>query len=397
MLLKVKTSEVRVGMRVVEFCGAWVENPFWSSQVVLRSESDVQKLKDSGVQEVVVETQEPQEPQEAPRQDAIAQALPPSAPPCAPKPKAAPLDKEAAKAAKICEQARDQVRQMFSDARMGRALDANGAQELVEEISNSVARNSSAIISVARLKTKDQYTYLHSVAVCALMVALARQLGFDEEGVRRAGLAGLVHDIGKLAVPLEILNKPGALSGEEFAMVKGHPSAGHAILARSQEMPLEALDVCLHHHEKFDGTGYPKGLKGEQISLLARMGAVCDVYDAITSDRPYKRGWSPAEAIGRMAEWSGKHFDDRVFKAFVKSVGIYPTGSLVRLESQRLAVVCEQGASLLNPVVRVFYSTKAQMRIPPERLDLAKSREKIASREDPREWGFEDLDSLWRD
>jgi putative nucleotidyltransferase with HDIG domain len=405
MLVKVKASQLQVGMRVVEFCGAWIENPFWSSNVLLKTAADVEKLQSSGVEEVVIDTSQGVALEAADDPVALGGAGEPTASQDALEggaskgwvPKMVPLEQEAARAVKICELAKDQVRQMFSDARMGRALDAAGARSLVEEISNSITRNPSALISVARLKTKDQYTYMHSVAVCALMVALARQLGFDDQDAKAAGLAGLVHDIGKLAVPLEILNKPGALSAVEFATIKSHPAAGHAILSKAPDMPASALDVCLHHHEKFDGTGYPKGLKGEEISLLARMGAVCDVYDAVTSERPYKRGWSPAEAIGRMAEWSGKHFDERVFKAFVKSVGIYPTGSLVRLESQRLAVVCEQGASLLQPVVRAFYSTRSQTRFVPERIDLAKSRDKIASREEAKDWGFDDLDALWRD
>jgi len=157
------------------------------------------------------------------------------------------------------------------------------------------------------------------------------------------------------------------------------------------------LDVCLHHHEKINGSGYPHRLKGEEISLYAKMGAVTDVYDAITSNRPYKAGWDPAESVQKMAQWTKEgHFDERVFQAFVKSLGIYPTGSLVRLQSGRLAVVVEQGTgSLLSPVVRVFYSTKAKEPLTPELLDLGKSVDQIVSRESPSTWGFKNLDQLW--
>jgi hypothetical protein len=158
------------------------------------------------------------------------------------------------------------------------------------------------------------------------------------------------------------------------------------------------LDVCLHHHEKVDGSGYPHRLKGDEISLFAKMGAVCDVYDAITSDRPYKRGWDPAESIRKMAEWSKGHFDEAVFKAFVKSVGIYPTGSLVRLESGRLGVVMDQHeSSLLTPRVKVFFSAKSKTPLPQQIIDLAKlvGREKIIGRESPEDWNFPNLDELW--
>ena len=158
------------------------------------------------------------------------------------------------------------------------------------------------------------------------------------------------------------------------------------------------LDVCLHHHEKTDGSGYPKGMKDESISLYAKMGAVCDVYDAITSNRPYKSGWDPAESLRKMAEWTNGHFDPRVFQAFVKSMGIYPVGSLVRLTSGRIGVVMEQtGKSLTTPSVKVFFSTKSDMRITPQVIDLSRpdNTEKIAGREDPTKWNFTDLNELW--
>ena len=159
-----------------------------------------------------------------------------------------------------------------------------------------------------RLKSKDDYTYLHSVAVCALMVALAKELGLSDEQVKQAGVAGLFHDIGKMAISSDVLNKPGALSDEEFGLVKGHPEKGHAILKASKEIDQVCLDVCLHHHEKVDGSGYPHKLKDDEISLFAKMGAVCDVDDAITSNRPYKAGWEPGISLQRMAHWTN-HFD----------------------------------------------------------------------------------------
>ena len=239
---------------------------------------------------------------------------------------------------------------------------------------------------------------MHSVAVCALMVSLARQLGLDNAQTRQAGLAGLLHDVGKMMIPLEILNKPGKLTDAEFESVKNHPAQGHKMLLEGKGISDVALDVCLHHHEKVDGRGYPEKLTNEQISLYAKMGAVCDVYDAITSDRPYKNGWEPAESIRKMAEWSKGHFDPVIFQAFVKSIGIYPVGSLVRLESDRLGVIIEQTEkSLLTPMVKIFFSIKSNGRIAPEILDLSKPacKDKIASHEDPAKWDIRDINELW--
>jgi HD-GYP domain-containing protein (c-di-GMP phosphodiesterase class II) len=217
--------------------------------------------------------------------------------------------------------------------------------------------------------------------------------------VAEAGAAGLLHDLGKAKVPDAILNKPAALTDSEFATMRQHPEIGYQMLADDQQAGASVLDVVLHHHEKMDGSGYPQRLPADRISRLARMGAICDVYDAITSNRPYKAGWDPAEAVRKMAEWCGGHFDPVLFQAFVKTVGIYPVGSLVRMESSRLGVVIEQsGSSLLTPRVKVFFSLRKQLRITPQVVDLAAPgvHDRIVGREDPAEWRFRDLDTLWQ-
>ena len=150
------------------------------------------------------------------------------------------------------------------------------------------------------------------------------------------------------------------------------------------------LEVCLHHHEKIAGNGYPDKLSGDKISLIARMGAVCDVYDAVTSDRSYKSGWEPAESLKRMAEWQKDHFDETVFKAFVKTIGIYPSGTLVKLKSGRLGVVTDQSdKTLLKPKIKIFYSSSSNAPIPTKIIDLGRSQEAIESIENPEDWGFD--------
>jgi HD-GYP domain-containing protein (c-di-GMP phosphodiesterase class II) len=208
-----------------------------------------------------------------------------------------------------------------------------------------------------------------------------------------------MHDIGKAVMPLDILNKPAKLTEGEFAVIRTHPERGHDLLQEGEGLTPQALDVVLHHHERMDGTGYPHRLPADRIQPLARMGAVCDVYDAITSNRPYKAGWDPAESIARMASWKG-HFDPVVFNSFVRSLGIYPTGSLVRLESGRLAVVVEQNPQrLVAPVVKIFFSLKAQLHVPPQELDLSRPgcTDRIVGREARVPGRFEHRDELWAD
>lgn len=403
MLKRIAVKDIKLGMFICEFCGSWMEHPFWKTRFLLEDEKDLRAILASGIKELWIDISQGLDVSgdaagktaaEVEREtDALLlEAGNPT------QQERVSLEEEVLSAARLCNRAKGAVIEMFNDARMGKAIQVEKAHELVNEISNSVMRQPHALISLARLKTADEYTFLHSVAVCALMIALARQLDLDEDMVRDAGLAGLLHDIGKIGIPMKVLNKPGKLTDEEFSIVKSHPEVGAKILIENYQVPPMAVDVCLHHHEKMDGTGYPHGLKGEHISLFAKMGAVCDVYDAITSNRPYKKGWSPADSIRKMAEWSKGHFDEAVFQAFVKTVGIYPTGSLVRLESGKLAVVIEQNeASLLMPKVKIFFSAKTKMPIIQEILDLAKlqGKEKIIGRESPDDWGFKNLDVLW--
>ncbi|MBS0484609.1 MAG: HD-GYP domain-containing protein, partial [Proteobacteria bacterium] len=212
----------------------------------------------------------------------------------------------------------------------------------------------------------------------------------DAAQIKQAGTAGLLHDIGKMVIPNEVLNKPGQLTDEEFVIMKSHPERGWEILKSCYQVHETALDVCLHHHERVDGKGYPKKLSGDALTLFARMGAVCDVYDAISSDRCYKPAWSPAESIRKMASWKDGHFDETVFQAFVKTIGIYPSGTLLKLKSGRLGVVMEQSTKkLTTPIIKTFFSTRANAHILVEILDLSKGTDGIEKIEDPVQWGFD--------
>lgn len=401
MLKRIHVKQLRLGVHIHELCGSWMDHPFWRGAFTLDNPKDLQTILSTGIKEAWIDTAKGFDIEDAVDEEVIAKEVDNTLAQAAPTSNMAvysDLQQEAVRAIKICAQSKQAITSMFQEVRMGKALDANDALPIVEEISTSVMRNPGALIGLARLKNKDDYTYMHSVAVCALMVSLARQLGLDETQIRQAGLAGLLHDIGKMMIPLKILNKPGKLTNAEFDTVKSHPDEGRKILLGGEGIDDIVLDVCLHHHEKVDGSGYPEKSSNKQISLYAKMGAICDVYDAISSNRPYKKGWEPAESIRKMAEWSQGHFDPVVFHAFVKSIGIYPIGSLVRLESDHLGVIIElTEKSLLTPKVKVFFSIGENSRITPEILDLSTQdcTDKITSHEDPVTWGICDLRELW--
>ena len=403
MLKKIGVKELQLNMYIHALSGSWMESPFWRRSFMLEDQAAFDKIRDSNISEIWIDIHKGLDVEVDDLTLAVSPAVEHSQ-------EAThdfsnilkvSMDEEMERAVQIVDKSRQAVVLMFHEARMGKAVDVDNAHALVEEIAASVMRNPGALISLARLKTADDYTYMHSVAVCALMIALAAQLGLDEASTREAGIAGLLHDLGKATIDPLILNKPGKLTDAEFLSVMEHPVAGHQILLSAKGIGPIVLDVCRHHHEKMDGSGYPDHLSGDQISLYARMGAVCDVYDAITSNRPYKQGWCPAESLRKMQGWCKGRFDPVIFQAFVKSIGIYPVGTLVRLESGRLGVVTEQqaGRSLLMPKVRIFFSTKSMTYIAPELVDLALPdvQDWIVTREDADSWGLKDIDRYWLD
>ncbi len=397
MLKKIKVQDATVGMYVHEICSSWMDNPFWKKSFKLTKEKDLKALSHYQIKEVWIDTSKGLDvhveaksvsvEEEKLQINSALQQIAAQEKKIIPR---IPLKDELLRAKKKLAEAKKNVITMFNEVRMGNAIKLDQAADMVEEINQSITRNPDALLSLMRLKTANDYTYMHSIAVSGLMIALGKELDLDSASVKEAGIAGLLHDVGKIFIPSKVLNKAGQLTDEEFAIIKTHPQKGWEQLKLSGEIHDITLDVCLHHHERIDGKGYPDQLSGEALSTFARMASICDVYDAITSTRCYKASWDPAESLRKMAEWKDGQFDNTLFSAFVKTIGIYPSGTLVKLKSGRLAVVTEQTeASLLKPVVKVFFSTHSMAHIMPELIDLSISPDSISNKEDPQQWGFD--------
>lgn len=408
---KLSPDDVRLGMYVCGFGGSWFSHPFWRAKFVLEHAEDLERVRSSGVPYVVIDDSRGVGLEPLPES-----TLPPAAPsarPIAPvRLRQSPVrpnrpligwdeadktrdrnDRQHAKA--LVTRSMKVLRTAFADVRLGRAIRMEEVTSIVDDVVGTVERNPRTLLDMLRLKQKDEYTYMHSIAVCTLMVNVARHMGKPESKIRDYGLAGLLHDLGKMGIPDTILNKQGRLTEAEFRTVRDHPEQGYQVLVQSPNIPDMALDVCRHHHEKMDGSGYPFGLPAETLSLGVRLGAVCDVYDALTSERVYKDAWTPVEALTAMWSWEG-HFDRALLFTFMQSIGIFAPGMLVQLRSNRLALVLENKRRASRPRVLAFYATRDRQFIAPEEITIQDNlaNDSIVGAADPQEWGFTDWDAL---
>jgi len=396
---KITVAQLKVGMYVHKLGGDWMSHPFLRSSILLSSEDEIRKIVDARIHDAYIDTSKGLDAKDAPTQKEVSAIIESGIIEIAAKPPPIPIRvsfaEELTRAKNIKGQAQQLVSSMMRDARLGKAVELDLVEPVVLNITESILRNSGALIGLLKIKNKDDYTFLHSVSVCALLVAFCRSAGMEHDLIHQAGLGGLLHDTGKALIPDEILNKPGRLTDEEFDIIKRHPKDGYDILLKTPGIGAIPLDITLHHHERMDGSGYPNRLPSTEISTLAQMAAIVDVYDAITSDRSYHKGMPAAEALRKIFEWSTHHFNRDHVHAFIRCVGIYPVGTLVLLESERLGVVMEpHETNLLAPKVNVFFSTKYRTYITPTIIDLSKplgmgGGDRIVSHEPPEKWNVD--------
>ncbi len=388
MIKLIPVARLRPGMYVHDLHCGWLQHDFVRNRFLVAGPEDVARIRALGVPEVSIDTERGLDPDAAPEAPAAAAASLADPPP--------PAVHTASKVAGTQERARtlhreanEIVRNLLADVRLGRQIEIEKVEPLVARIVDSIFTSADALLPLARLKQHDSYTFQHSVSVCALMTAFARTLGLPRDTIREIAIGALLHDVGKARIPDEILNKPGKLTEAEFERMKSHVVQSKLILMATPGISPIALEVAAQHHERFDGSGYPNRLAGEAISLYGRMAAIVDVYDAITSERVYHKGMPPTEALRKLLEWSSNHFEPRLAQAFIRSVGIYPTGALVRLESKRLAVVQAQHADKPTlPRVKVIFHTAGHY-LQPEDLDLRRSQDRIVAHEDFAAWNID--------
>lgn len=359
---KVPVSELEIGMHVVRLDRPWLETNFLLQGFVIRTEDELRALREQ-CEYVYVEGDVSAKASAASSiaaspKKAEAKTTPPPSPQKAPasaKPKrpAKPeLRVHAVRYDKVCsaeeelpaainayEQARELARNLMDDVRLGTMLDVNRARQVVSQCVDSVLRNQDALLWLTQIKRKDEYTAEHCMNVAILTAAFAKHLGLPEQEIENIALAGLMHDVGKAKVPLDILNKPGALTEEEFAAVRQHPVYGRDMLLDSFSRIPTVVESAYFHHERPGGGGYPLGLSQQDIPYCARIVSITDAYDAMTSNRCYARGRSSREALDVIYKGRGTQFDAELAQEFIHCIGIYPPGSIVELSSGEVGIV----------------------------------------------------------
>ncbi|QJT27099.1 HD-GYP domain-containing protein [Aeromonas media] len=292
---------------------------------------------------------------------------------------------------RLYQEARELQGKFIRHLKAGEPIDITPLAAVAEEMVDTMFTHGDAMLCLARIRAKDAYLMEHSMNVAILLANFGRYLGLDRSVLKELTLGGLLHDVGKIMTPDEVLNKPGKLTDEEFGVMRQHVVHSYDILSNTAGITPTMLEVAANHHERLDGTGYPQRLKGDQLSLYTRMSGIVDVYDAVTADRVYKQGMQPTQAFRILLKGINQHFDAELVTKFIKCMGVYPVGTLVQLSNQRLAVVMQRNEQQpLKPVVKVIYHTTQRHYLEVQWLDLARNggQESIESTVDPKEFGI---------
>ncbi len=292
---------------------------------------------------------------------------------------------------RLYQEARELQGKFIRHLKAGQPIDITPLAAVAEEMVDTMFTHGDAMLCLARIRAKDAYLMEHSMNVAILLANFGRYLGLERSVLKELTLGGLLHDVGKIMTPDEVLNKPGKLTDEEFGVMRQHVVHSYDILSNTAGITPTMLEVAANHHERLDGTGYPQRLKGEQLSLYTRMSGIVDVYDAVTADRVYKQGMQPTQAFRILLKGIDQHFDAELVTKFIKCMGVYPVGTLVQLSNQRLAVVMQRNEQQpLKPMVKVIYHATQRHYLEVQWLDLARNggQESIESTVDPKEFGI---------
>ena len=368
-LTKIDVKDLRLGMYVAKLDKPWLDSNFLFQGFELENQADIDAVKDE-CNFVYIDVKRQNKVKKITSsstpytKDWLEQRSPPE--------KLSSFEEEIDRAGFVYKETSTLVRSFMQDVRLGKTINVEIAKKAVAECVDSVLHSPDALLWMTQLKNRDLYTSQHSMNVCILAIALGRQINLPVDELNHVGLCGMMHDMGKMRIPLDILNKPGKLEADELKIMQSHAELGWKLLMSSSDMYGGAIDVAHSHHERLDGKGYPRQLSADQITPYTRIVAIVDMYDAITSDRIYQNGRTHLEAINIMTKACDTHLDSGLTYKFIECLGIYPPGSIVELSNGEIAIVVEVNPKhKIKPKIMLLLDEDKQPRT--ERLvDLSK-------------------------
>lgn len=345
---KLDTSEIRIGMYVSRVDRPWIETPFLFQGFLIRNDHDIDNLR-RYCKYVYVDESKSDDGQPEPLLtfgtvplSEEMRAIPGMPKRCVAYEDSAPIEKEMPRARDSKHALGKVIEALVKDIQVDKKIDAGSMKPAVDDMVESVIRNPDALLWLTKLRSVDTYAYDHAIDTSVLAVMFGRHLGLARDQLQELGLTGLLFDIGKLKLPPDLLSKPGKLTDEEYTLVRKHVDFGVEILSQSSGLSERVIEGVRHHHERHDGSGYPQGLRGGEIPIYARIVAIVDCFDAITSTRPFREPISAHHAIRQMYDWRDKEFQAQLYEQFIQCLGVYPTGTIVELSSGEIAIVVAQ-------------------------------------------------------
>jgi HD-GYP domain-containing protein (c-di-GMP phosphodiesterase class II) len=367
-LKQIDVDDLKVGMYVAKLDRPWLESTFLFQGFVLKNQADINAVKQQCKFVFIDELKQSRETISSERKQALPEQWIKNTPPK----KLSTFEKEAEKTGRVYHQTSSLVKSFMDEVRLGGSINVALAEKTVAHCVDRVLQSPDAMMWMTQLKNRDLYTSQHSMNVAVLAIALGRHLNLPVPELNKLGLCGMMHDMGKMSIPLEILNKPGKFTPEELAIMRSHAEVGWKLLMSTSGMYPGAIDVAYSHHEKLDGTGYPRQLTAEQTTPFTKIVTIVDIYDAITSDRVYQKGRTHLEAINVMTKLCGTELDSSLTYKFIECMGIYPPGSVVEMTNGEVAIVAEVNQKQkIKPKIILVLDEHKQER-PPRFLDLAK-------------------------
>lgn len=401
MIKRIPVEKLKPDMFVSDLNCDWIPHHQLQKQGRIPDHSTVQEISKLGIKEVYIDTSrgldtdDAETHQEVERQNQ--QKLDKAADLAMESAGNVSVEEELRRASQIHHKAKDLMANVLNDIKIGKPIEVEKFDDMADGMVDSVLRNHNALACLGRIRQKDNYLMEHSINLAVLMGIFSKTMKLPREAMQQAVLGAMLHDIGKIMVPDEVLHKPGKLTDKEFEKMRQHVIFSRDLLTKTPGIQPLTVDVAAQHHERIDGSGYPLGLTGCQICREGKMVAITDVYDAITADRCYHKGMTPTAALKKLLEWSGSHFEETLVHRFIRCMGIYPVGSLVMLDSGRLAIVIEASESNQNqPMVKIIYHSKSSRYLPVEILDLSKPsvQDHIKCAVNPDKWAIKISDFL---